>query len=58
MKLQIAIQILELLLVFFRAESPGVAQALADIAEAAQKARQDHLGQPLDPPLIKVETAI
>ena len=65
MNVNVAIQILELGVSLFRSQSSGATQSdaalgqtLTDIVRIAAQANQDHLGQPIDPSLIKPETAI
>jgi hypothetical protein len=62
MNVKVAVQILELALALFQMVSTGVSQsdasvsqALKDIFRMAAQAYQDHLGQPIDPSLIKPE---
>ena len=59
----VAIQILQLAVSLFVSLSSGavqsdaaLAQTLTDIVRIAAQASRDHLGQPIDPSLIKSET--
>jgi len=62
---QATITILQLALSLIRDESTGpvpsdaaVAQTLSEIVRIAARAYQDHIGQPIDPSLIKAEDLI
>jgi hypothetical protein len=65
MTIDVAVQILELAVSLYRSQSSGavqsdaaLAQTLTDIERIAAQAHQDHVGRPIDPSLIKPETAI
>ena len=65
MTFQAAITILQLALSLLRDESTGpvqsdaaVAQTLSEIVRIAARAYQDHVGQPIDPSLIKAEDLV
>jgi 20S proteasome alpha/beta subunit len=62
MTVNVALQIIELAVSLFRAVSTGAAQSdaqiLTDIIRVAAQAYQNHVGQPIDPSLIKPEAAI
>jgi hypothetical protein len=63
--MKVAIQILELALSLLRSQSGGavqsdaaLAQTLTDIVRVAARFYEDQLGRPMDPSLIKSETAM
>ena len=65
MNLNVALQIAELAFSLLRGQSSGavqsdaaLAQTLSDIVRIAAQSYNDHLGQPIDPLLIKPEAAV
>jgi hypothetical protein len=58
MNINAEIQILQLVVLLFGSDSAGVAQTLVKIVQAAARAYYDHVGQPIDPSLIKPEAGI
>lgn len=65
MTVDVAIQILSFAISLFQNVSSGAAQShaaiaqdLTNIARVANQAHADHVGQPIDPSLIKPETGI
>ena len=56
--MNIAKQIIQLALALFEPDSEGIALTLIEIVRVASQAYQAHVGKPIDPSLIKPESAI